>query len=605
MYVHTGPMYYRGLCHLFFQYNPNEAKWGDIVWAHSVSRDLVSWTALEPAIKPSKDFDVKGCWSGSATLLPSGVPVLMYTGINIHNEQVQNIAYPANLSDPLLRNWSKPAYNPVITAGHGVNASAFRDPTTAWLGPDKLWRVVVGSRDGNEGLADLRMATGRHPRPHPSGAGPVGCPHPRVKLPSLLTVLYRSRDLKKWSKARHLLHSGSTGMWECPDFYPVAVAGDYRRGVDVAELRDCVVAKEVKYVLKVSLDLKRYDYYTVGSYDHATDEYVPARRESSPPPRATSSLPPPTPPSLSFFSLLEQLFAFAETNPGAEVLAGVERERQEEHGLQAWEPWEQGQDWTSSSMGEWELEHGVRHLDLVGQSKAAAQGSSAPGLAAFRTSGDGVWRRRFPPARSYSDSDLGLRYDYGNFYASKSFYDPVKRRRIVWGWANESDTGPDDYHKGWAGIQAIPRKIWLSPKGDQLIRWPIEEVEALRQKHVNLSRRVIKGGHHFEVTGFKSVQSDVEVVFELTDMAAAERFDPAWRMDAQALCARLGAHVKGGLGPSTSFGVGGRASILSRVYPSHAVGDEAGLYVFNYGESNIKLVKLNAWELKSPKINVP
>uniref|UniRef100_A0A0A9BPJ5 Uncharacterized protein n=1 Tax=Arundo donax TaxID=35708 RepID=A0A0A9BPJ5_ARUDO len=25
-----------------------------------------------------------------------------------------------------------------------------------------------------------------HPRPHPSGAGPVGRPHPRVKLPSLL-----------------------------------------------------------------------------------------------------------------------------------------------------------------------------------------------------------------------------------------------------------------------------------------------------------------------------------------------------------------------------------------------------------------------------------
>jgi hypothetical protein len=46
-----------------------------------------------------------------------------------------------------------------------------------------------------------------------------------------------------------------------------------------------------------------------------------------------------------------------------------------------------------------------------------------------------------------------LRYDYGNFYASKTFYDPAKRRRILWGWANESDTAADDVAKGWAGIQ--------------------------------------------------------------------------------------------------------------------------------------------------------
>jgi beta-fructofuranosidase len=59
----------------------------------------------------------------------------------------------------------------------------------------------------------------------------------------------------------------------------------------------------------------------------------------------------------------------------------------------------------------------------------------------------------YVPDAKFPDNELGLRYDYGNFYASKSFYDPAKRRRVVWGWANESDTIQDDILKGWAGIQ--------------------------------------------------------------------------------------------------------------------------------------------------------
>ncbi|KAK4793794.1 hypothetical protein SAY86_011788 [Trapa natans] len=72
----NGPMLYKGIYHLFYQYNPKGAVWGNIVWAHSVSRDLINWKALEPAIYPSKPFDIGGCWSGSATLLPGDRPVL-------------------------------------------------------------------------------------------------------------------------------------------------------------------------------------------------------------------------------------------------------------------------------------------------------------------------------------------------------------------------------------------------------------------------------------------------------------------------------------------------------------------------------------------------
>ncbi|KAJ1270897.1 hypothetical protein BS78_06G085900 [Paspalum vaginatum] len=524
----NGPMYYKGLYHLFYQYNPKGAVWGNIVWAHSVSTDLIDWTALDPGIYPSKPFDVKGCWSGSATVLPSGVPAIMYTGIDPDEHQVQNVAYPKNLSDPFLREWVKPGYNPIIAPDGGINASAFRDPTTAWYGPDRHWRLLVGSKVGDKGLA----------------------------------VLYRSRDFRRWVKAHHPLHSGLTGMWECPDFFPVAVHGrsrrHHRRGVDTAELRDRAVAEEVKYVLKVSLDLTRYEYYTVGTYDHATDRYTPD--------------------------------------------------------------------------------------------------------AGFR------------------DNDYGLRYDYGDFYASKSFYDPVRRRRILWGWANESDTVPDDRRKGWAGIQAIPRKLWLSPRGKQLIQWPVEEIKALRGKHVNVSDKVVKSDQYFEVTGIKSVQSDVEVAFAIKDLSKAEQFNPAWLTDPQALCKKRGSRVAGEVGPfglwvlaagdltertavffrvfktngskhavlmcndptsssfesqvyrptfagfvdvdiaSTkqialrtlidhsvveSFGAGGKTCILTRVYPKKALGSNAHLFVFNHGEVDVKVTNLDAWEMKTPKMNAP
>ncbi|KAH8503025.1 hypothetical protein H0E87_014372, partial [Populus deltoides] len=114
------PLYYKGLYHLFYQYNPKGAVWGNIVWAHSVSKDLINWESLEPAIYPSKWFDNYGCWSGSATILPNGEPVIFYT------------VYP----DP------------------SVNASAFCDATTAWR-VDGLWRILIGSKKRDRGIAYL------------------------------------------------------------------------------------------------------------------------------------------------------------------------------------------------------------------------------------------------------------------------------------------------------------------------------------------------------------------------------------------------------------------------------------------------------------------
>ena len=41
----NGPIYWHGKYHMFYQYNPNGAYWGDMHWAHATSPDMIHWTA--------------------------------------------------------------------------------------------------------------------------------------------------------------------------------------------------------------------------------------------------------------------------------------------------------------------------------------------------------------------------------------------------------------------------------------------------------------------------------------------------------------------------------------------------------------------------------
>ncbi|GLT62695.1 hypothetical protein SLA2020_353120 [Shorea laevis] len=503
-------MYYKGVYHFFYQYNPQGSVWANIVWGHSVSMDMINWEALEPAMRPSEPYDINGVWSGSATILPGNKPVILYTGRDLHDRQVQNYAIPANASDPYLRKWVKPANNPLLVPDNDMNATAFRDPTTAWFS-NGHWKMLVGGKRKRRGMA----------------------------------LLYRSKDFIHWIKAKHPLHSApNTGMWECPDFFPISLFD--KTGRDTSASGD-----NVKHVLKVSLDETRYDYYTVGTYFPKKDEYVPDN-----------------------------------------------------------------------------------------------------------TSIDG-W--------------AGLRYDYGNFYASKTFFDPSMNRRVLWGWVNESDSARDDALKGWAGIQAIPRTVWLDTSRKQVVQWPIEELVSLRRKNVRMRNRELELGENVEIKGITAAQADVEVTFSFPSLDKAEPFDPSW-VDAQQLCGQKGSKVRGGLGPFglltlasenleeftpvffrifkatnkyivlmcsdarssslkeglykpsfagfvdihlgenkkislrslidhsvvESFGAGGKTCILSRVYPTLAISENAHLYAFNNGTETVSVENLSAWSMSRP-----
>ncbi|KAK7321589.1 hypothetical protein VNO77_32387 [Canavalia gladiata] len=512
----NGPMLYKGVYHLFYQHNPEAATFGNrIVWGHSISYDLINWIHLNNAIEPSQPYDINSCWSGSATIIQreEEQPVILYTGIDDKRHQVQNLAIPKNLSDPFLREWTKHPQNPVMTPPSGVEVDNFRDPSTAWLGKDGKWRVVIGAQNGDEGK----------------------------------TILYHSEDFVNWKMDPNPFYaSDNTGVCECPDFFPVYINGS-TNGVDTS-----VQNPIVRHVLKISYLSKQHDYYFLGKYVSDQENFIPDVR--------------------------------------------------------------------------------------------------------------------------FTGTSLDLRYDYGKFYASKSFFDSVKNRRILWGWVNESDTTQDDIEKGWAGLQSIPRQVWLDKSGKRLVQWPIEEVEKLRGEQVSITGEKLLNGSVLEVSGITASQADVEVLFELPELESAEFLDPKG-VDPQLLCSHENALSKGTIGPFgflalaskdlteqtavffriyrapnryvglmcgdqsrsslrqdldkttygtffdidpnlkkislrslidhsiiESFGEEGKVCITSRAYPSLAIDKDAHLYVFNYGNQSVLISKLNAWSMKQAEI---
>jgi beta-fructofuranosidase len=190
----NGPIYWQGKYHMFYQYNPNGAFWGDMHWGHAESPDMVHWKHLPMALAPTPGGEDKdGVFSGCA-VIDNGVPTAIYTGVN---PEVQCIA----TSDDGLAAWKKYGGNPVIGGPPpGMQVTGFRDPAV-WKEGD-TWLMAVGSGFAGKGGAVL---------------------------------LYESKDLRRWSylhplvtgkmradagKAKDPVDSGE--MWECPDFFPLA-----------------------------------------------------------------------------------------------------------------------------------------------------------------------------------------------------------------------------------------------------------------------------------------------------------------------------------------------------------------------------------------------
>jgi beta-fructofuranosidase len=207
----NGPIFFSGHYHMFFQYNPLAATWGNMSWNHAVSRDMLHWSHLPLALTPTPDSpDAFGCFSGSALQVGKRVYVV-YTGakestpelatIRDGQDRIQESQCLAWSDDPGLIKWTKDPQPIVPLPPDGMKVTGFRDPSTWKRGG--WYYMTLGS-----GVAKVG-----------------GC-----------VLLYRSKDLKNW-KYLHQLTSGSWNgkptsnpcddgeMWECPDLF--ALDGGY------------------------------------------------------------------------------------------------------------------------------------------------------------------------------------------------------------------------------------------------------------------------------------------------------------------------------------------------------------------------------------------
>ena len=184
----NGLIYKDGEYHLYFQYNPYGSKWGNMHWGHSVSKDLMHWDHLKPAIAR----DTLGhIFSGSTVVdhknsagYGKDAMIAFYTSASDEHGQIQCMAYSTDNG----RTYTKYEKNPILTPFDGLKD--FRDPKVFWYEPAQKWYMIVS--------ADKNMR------------------------------FYSSDNLKDWT---YLSQFGEgygvqPNQFECPDFIQLPVDGD-------------------------------------------------------------------------------------------------------------------------------------------------------------------------------------------------------------------------------------------------------------------------------------------------------------------------------------------------------------------------------------------
>ena len=197
------PRFHRGQYHMFFQYNPGAAVWGDMHWNHATSPDMMYWKHQPLALTPTASgYDAYGCFTGS--VLPDGDRAsILYTGVTkcspeeetIRGEGTREVQCLATALDDDLHTWKKLDKPVIATPPAGMKVTGFRDPCP-WK-DGETWYLGVGSGFTKVGGA-LLLYTSENGREwtylHPLAQG-------------------------KWNGGSQVNPVATGEMWECPDFF--------------------------------------------------------------------------------------------------------------------------------------------------------------------------------------------------------------------------------------------------------------------------------------------------------------------------------------------------------------------------------------------------
>jgi len=124
----------------------------------------------------------------------------------------------------------------------------------------------------------------------------------------------------------------------------------------------------------------------------------------------------------------------------------------------------------------------------------------------------GTYVENGPKQNGEWTAEKEVKIDMGHFYASKDFWDPVKKRRINYGWA----TVPPQ------STQTLPREVTWNPELQQLVYSPVEEQKELRAGIIgSLKEQVLTANKTLNLGLPKQLgnQSEVIVSFQRPSVA--------------------------------------------------------------------------------------
>lgn len=143
-----------GRAHLYMQYNPWGALWGNMSWYHVTSDDYVKWRREGVSMYNDVWYDIGGVFSGGMVDNNFTVPVVVYTCVDDWTVQRQCIANPlkADLDGQrMFLHFTQSAQNPILTEYDVpglVGIDNFRDPTDWWVDPANpdQWLIAFAAR---------------------------------------------------------------------------------------------------------------------------------------------------------------------------------------------------------------------------------------------------------------------------------------------------------------------------------------------------------------------------------------------------------------------------------------------------------------------------
>ncbi len=189
----NGLVYYNGEYHLFFQHNPYGCSWGDMHWGHAAGPDLLHWAQRPEALYPDslgQMFSGSAVvdWQNTCGFGEGGKPplVLFYTAAS--HPFTQCMAYSTD-----GRSFTKYDGNPVVANVSEGN----RDPKVIWDKGAKKWVLAYYVEQDGHHTIHIMIST----------------------------------DLRNWTLSDVVVGGVDKDgyLYECPDFYPLAIDGDPAR----------------------------------------------------------------------------------------------------------------------------------------------------------------------------------------------------------------------------------------------------------------------------------------------------------------------------------------------------------------------------------------